>query len=432
MSFKSFLKKITAVFAAAAIYAAAIHGSAIAAPDAFRACPKESEAAIYLNLKAVNKFLETAGIAAELAPTAAKVKALTTVDITKDVSGFATVLNGIANYRIGKNPDGAFVFEGYFRAAEIEKKLASQNLKSTEFLNKKLYAIDEDVVLAIPGEKYLLYGNTAQVKKIIQMLSGRGEDVSKDDFFGRELALPELTGRNFIAVAKLPDELTKAANVLARANPEQSLFENVKGFSMAAGNGVFVMKYKYASAADASAAAGRAKAFFENGFAQLSSNYKKLNESEIDKTKVSAARVSFVKSGMDLILKMAPTLKIESKDDSLFIRFSTEKLDREISTFFSALHSAFISGGSAAAHPGGAACAENMRAIENAAVAFAAANKNAESASVKALVSAGHIKDEPVCPDKGEYVIKIKGGAASVECTKHGPYKVQAPAETNQ
>jgi len=432
MSSKISAKKILTCLMAAFIFSALFAGPLQAAPDAFRVCPKGSEAIIYLNVKALTKFLQSEGLSSGMNVTADRIKTLTTVDILKDVSGFATVLNGMVNYKSNKNPDGAFIFEGYFRTSEIEKKLMAQKIKFEEFQKTKLFTTDDDIVLCAPSEKYLLYGNSAQVKKILALLSTKGDDVLKDEFFAAELALPEFSDQNFIASVKLPDELVKAANVLAKASPDQALFENVRCFSVAAGKGIFVMKYKYASNADAAGAVKKATDFFENGFTQLAANNKKLGESEIDKTKVTMERVSFVRSGLKLLLKMRPSMKIEAKGDSLFIRFSVEQLEKDISGFFAALHTAFIAPiGNRALSPADI-CADNMKAIDNAALAYLAANKNAIKIAPADLVKNGCIKQMPACPENGEYRITVKNGNAGIECTKHGALKTKSPAETNQ
>ncbi|HNY11809.1 MAG TPA: hypothetical protein PKK26_09495 [Candidatus Wallbacteria bacterium] len=341
--FKKSLKNFTVIIACllTVIFSA---GSAYAKIDTFRICSKNSEAFLYINVSAFKNFLEANKTLSALKKPAEKIKELTSVDVFKEINSFVATLNGLSNLIYAKNPDGAFIFEGYFRAGEIEKKLTAAGIKSETFSGVNIFKIDEDVFLAVASEKFLLYGNSAEIKSAISLISAKTSDsLETDEFFKSEIDSPENKTANVMICIKIPKAISAMANSVAKVNSDQAMFSNLKSFSFSASGSSMTLKYKYETKEDAAKSVDSAKDFMEKGFSQLAENSKKLNEADLDKTKVNAGRLNFVKSGIRLFLKLRTTMKIEANDKDLFLRFNLTSVNAEMLEFLNAMADSFLS-----------------------------------------------------------------------------------------
>lgn len=314
-----------------------------AAPDSFKLCPAGCDAVMYFDVKTLSGFIAKNNMAAQFKDQVEKIKAAASVDIFKDINSFTAVLTNIANYKMGKNPEGAFLFEGYFRSEEIAKKLTEAGLKFETIENSKMFKLDEDVYLAMPSEKYLVYGNLSEIKAICSLIAAKEKNnIETDEFFKKEINMADIAGRNFTLTVKLPKVLSDLATSIAKINKDQAVFSNLEGFVAAASGTDLFFKYMYLSKEDADKGALSAKEFMENGFKQISSNAKKMTEGAADTTKVAVERFNFVKSGLVLMLKLQQTMKIEQKEKSVYINFSLAQAEKETGDFIHSLFETFI------------------------------------------------------------------------------------------
>ena len=340
--FKKSLKNFTivAAFMLTIIFSA---GSAFAKTDTLRICSKNSEAFLYINVSALKNFLDTNKSLSALKKPVEKIKELTSVDVLKEINSFVATLNGLSNLAYAKNPDGVFIFEGYFRTAEIEKKLTAGGIKPEVFSGVNLFKIDEDVFLAVPSEKFLLYGNSSEVRTVIDLISAKNsESLDADEFFKNEVNSPENKNANVMMCIKIPKVISAMANSVAKVNSDQAMFSNLKGLSFSASGSSMNFKYKYETKNDAAKSVDAAKDFMEKGFSQLASGSQKLKEADIDKTKVNAGRLNFVKSGIKLLLKLRTAMKIEARDSDLFLRFDLASANAEMLEFLNATTDSFL------------------------------------------------------------------------------------------
>jgi len=315
-----------------------------AAPDSFKLCPQNCEAVLNLDIKALKGFIEKNNIAGQFKDQVDKIKSLSSVDIFKDINSFTAILADIASYKAGKNPQGAFLFEGYFRSGEIEKKLSQAGLKIETIESVKMFKLDEDVYLALPSDKFLIYGNLSEIKAIGSLIASKEKNnIEKDAFFQKEINMAELTGKYFTLTVKLPKVLSDLATSIAKINKEQAIFSNLDGFVAAASGSDLFFKYIYQNKESAGRGVLSAKEFMENGFSQIAYNAKKITEGGIDKTKVAVERFNFVKNGLLLMLKLKETMAIEQKDNSVYISFNLAKAEKETGDFVNSLFAAFIS-----------------------------------------------------------------------------------------
>ncbi len=314
-----------------------------AAPDSFKLCPANSEALMYFDIKTFRAFAEKNNIASQFKDQIEKIKNLASIDILKDINSFTAVLTNIANYKAGKNPEGAFIFEGYFKISEIESKMTAGGLKSETLENIKMFKLDEDVYLAMPSEKFLVYGNLSEIKSINSLIAAKEKNnVENDEFFKREINAAEVNGKNFALTVKLPAALSDLATSIAKINKEQAVFSGLEGFVAAASGSDLLFKYIYKTKDDAARGAVSAKEFMDNGFKQISYNAKRMTEGVIDKAKVASERFNFIKSGLVLMLKLQQTMKIEQKEKSVFISFELAKAEKETGDFVNSIFEAFI------------------------------------------------------------------------------------------
>lgn len=314
-----------------------------AAPDSYRLCPASSDAVLYFDARAFRNFVEKNGMAAQFKEQADKIKAAASVDIFKDINSFTAVLTGIASYKMGKNPQGAFLFEGFFRADEVAGKLAGAGIKSEAADGVKMFKLDEDVYLAMPSEKYLIYGNISEIKAICSLIASKEKnDISTVDFFKKEIASGDAASGNLILTVRLPKELSELATAIAKVNKEQAVFANLEGFVGSASGAELLFKYVYLTADDAAKGAVNAKEFMDKGFQQIAYNAKKMTEGAADPAKVAVERFNFVKSGLMLMLKLQQTMKIEPKEKSVYIKFSLAQAEKETADFARTAFDAFI------------------------------------------------------------------------------------------
>ncbi len=315
-----------------------------AAPDSFKLCPQNCEAVLHLDIKALKGFIEKNNLTAQFKDQIEKIKNLSSVDIFKDINSFTAVLADIASYKTGKNPQGAFLFEGYFRSGEIEKKLSEAGLKIETIETIKMFKLDEDVYLAMPSDKFLIYGNLSEIKAIGALIASKDKNnIEKDAFFNKEINMADLNGKYFTLTVKLPKVLSDLATSIAKINKEQAVFSNLEGFVAAASANDLLFKYIYQDKEAAGRGALSAKEFMEKGFSQIAYNAKKITDSGIDKAKVAVERFNFVKSGLLLMLKLKETMAIEQKDKSVYINFNLTKAEKETGDFVNSLFAAFIS-----------------------------------------------------------------------------------------
>ena len=317
--------------------------SANAFPDAFKICPENSEAIIYLDVRAFREYTVKSGIAEGFKNQITKIKELSTIDLLKDINFFTAILTNISNYRLSKNPEGAFIFEGYFRISDIEAKLNAAGLKSEQLENIKMIKLDANVYLALLSEKFIMYGNLSEIKAISALISAKEKaSAEKNLFFNAEINAPDIADKKFMALVKLPKILSDLASAIAKLNKEQAVFAGLDGFVMAVSGSEFFFKYIYQTKDDAAKGAVAAKEFMENGFNQIASNAKKLTGSQLDATKVKIERVNFIKNGLALILKIRETMKIEQKEKGVFIKFDLGKAGKEAEEMSRSLADAFI------------------------------------------------------------------------------------------
>ncbi len=341
-SFKKLLKNLT-IIVICLLTVIFSSGSSFAKTDAFRICSKNSEAFLYINVSALKNFLAANKTLSALQKPAEKIKELTSVDVLKEIDSFVTTLNGLSNLAFAKNPDGVFIFEGYFRAAEIEKKLTAGGIKPEVFGGLNLFKIDEDVFLTVASEKFLLYGNSAEVKAVISQISSKNtESIETDEFFKNEITSAENKNATVMMCIKIPKAIAAMANSAAKVNSDQAMFANLKGLSFSASGSSMTFKYKYETKEDAARSVDAAKEFMEKGFSQLAANSKKLGEADIDKTKVDAGRLNFVKSGIKLFLKLRTAMKIEASASDLFLRFDLASANAEMLEFLNAMSNSFM------------------------------------------------------------------------------------------
>ncbi|MEZ7892430.1 MAG: hypothetical protein QMC67_11835 [Candidatus Wallbacteria bacterium] len=323
-------------------------GQAFALPESIKIINKNADAVITLNFGEIYKYLKENKIEGPVETQASKIKNLMAIDILNEIKNFTIVMTDISNYKLGKNPSGAFIFEGNFKQADIERKMVSGGTKFEEYAGSKLYKLGEDLVLTVPSAGFLIYGNTREVKAMLEallLISNKKEvtdSISKDEYYNNEINQKEFADMKIYGFIKIPEPISQLANKLAKFNSDQAMFENLKGVSFAGGKNTFLIKYNYTSKQAASDSIKKAAAFMETGFSQLAGNSKKINETEPTAVKVNADRLNFAKAGIDLLLKMRPDMKIEAIEDALFIKFDLSKVTKETAVFTNSILTAFI------------------------------------------------------------------------------------------